>query len=182
LAFARVWLMCEEGFFKGDSMSVLRASSLAHRVVVLSLASLLSACGGSDSTGPVADPVGTVSSAIRIQSQGAFLIDFDLGTVMTSNTGGAADLYLDANVNFNVGCCVPSGQQPRRVADVGAVSGLGAVTTVPTAGFVTTLSATVGHGYVVSDNARYWRVFVASVITSATSGGVIGVNIKWAAL
>jgi len=101
---------------------------------------------------------------------------------MTTNTGGVADLYLDANVNFNIGCCVPAGQQPRRVADVGAVSGLGAVTTVPTAGFVTTLSATVGHGYVVSDNARYWRVVVASLITSATTGGVIGVNIKWAAL
>jgi hypothetical protein len=163
-------------------MSVLRASSLARLAVVLSLATLLSACGGSDSTGPVADPVGTVSSAIRVQGQGGFLIDFDLGTVMTSNTGGVADLYLDANVNFNIGCCVPSGQQPRRVADVGAVSGLGAVATIPTAGYVTTLSAIVGHGYVVEDNGKHWRVFVASVITSATSGGVIGVNIKWAAL
>lgn len=110
------------------------------------------------------------------------MIDFDLGTVMTSNTGGVADLYLDANVNFNVGCCVPAGQQPRRVADVGAKSGLGAVTTIPTAGYVTTLSAIVGHGYVVEDNARHWRVFVASVITSATSGGVIGVNVRWTSL
>ena len=163
-------------------MSVLRASSLAQRVVVLSLASLFSACGGSSSTAPVADPVGTVSSAVRVQGQGGFLVDFDLGTVTATNTGGAADLYLDANVNFNVGPTVPAGQQPRRVADAGAVSGLGAVTSVPSAGFVTTLSATVGHGYVVSDNARNWRVFVTSVITSATSGGVIGVNIKWAAL
>jgi hypothetical protein len=173
--------MCEEGSFKGDSMPVLRASSLAQRVVVLSLAGLLSACG-SDSTAPVADPVGTVSSAVRTQGQGAFLIDFDQGTVMTVNSGGVADLYLDGNVNFNVGCCVPAGQQPRRVAEVGAVSGLGAVTTVPTAGFVSTLSATVGHGYVVTDNARNWRVFVTSTIIGATSGGVIGVNIKWAPL
>ena len=110
------------------------------------------------------------------------MIDFDLGTVMTSNTGGVADLYLDANVNFNIGCCVPAGQQPRRVADVGAVSGLGAVTTIPTAGYVTTLSAIVGHGYVVTDNARNWRVFVTSVITSATTGGVIGVNVRWTSL
>lgn len=110
------------------------------------------------------------------------MIDFDLGTVMTVNSNSAADLYLDANVNFNVGCCVPTGQQPRRVADVGAVSGLGAVTTIPTAGYVTTLSAIVGHGYVVEDNGRHWRVFVASVITSATSGGVIGVNIRWTSL
>ena len=199
-------------------MPVLRASSLTQRVVVLSLAGLLSACG-SDSTAPVADPVGTVSSAIRTQGQGAFLIDFDLGTVMTVNSGGVADLYLDGNVNFNVGCCVPAGarevptradpsglerggvfatpasrswdnrvgcyvalETARRVAEVGAVSGLGAVTTIPTAGFVSTLSATVGHGYVVTDNARNWRVFVTSTIVGATSGGVIGVNIKWAPL
>jgi hypothetical protein len=173
--------MCEEGFFKGDSMPVLRASSLIQRVVVLSLAGLLSACG-SDSTGPVADPVGTVSSAIRTAGQGNYIIDFDLGTVTTTNNNSGADLYLDANVNFNIGCCVPAGQQPRRVADVGAVSGLGAVTTIPTAGYVSTLSAIVGHGYVVTDNARTWRVFVTSTIIGATSGGVIGVNIKWAPL
>lgn len=57
------------------------------------------------------------------------MIDFDLGTVMTSNTGG--------------------------VADVGAKSGLGAVTTIPTAGYVTTLSAIVGHGYVVEARAAF---------------------------
>jgi hypothetical protein len=163
-------------------MAISRAPSLAQRVVMLSLAGLLSACGAGSTTGPVADPAGTISSAVRVQGQGAFLIDFDQGVVMTTNTNGAADLYLDANVNFNVGPTVPAGQQPRRVADVGAVSGLGAVTTIPTAGFVTTVSAIVGHGFVVEDNGRHWRVFVASVITSATSGGVIGVNIKWTSL
>jgi hypothetical protein len=163
-------------------MAILRVPSFAQRVVVLSLAALLSACGGSDSSGPVADPAGTISSAVRTQGQGGFLVDFDLGTVSAVNTGGAADLYLDANVNFAVGPTVPAGQQPRRVADVGVVGGLGAVTTVPSAGFVTTLSAIVGHGYVVQDNARNWRVFVTSVITSSTSGGVIGVNIKWTSL
>lgn len=142
----------------------------------------MSACNTSKSAGPVADPAGTITSAIRIQGQGAFLIDFDAGTVTTVNSSGASDLYLDANVNFNVGPSVPAGQQPRRVADVGVVSGLGAVTSIPTAGFVTTLSAVVGHGYVVQDNGRNWRVFVKSVITSASSGGVIGVNIKWTSL
>jgi hypothetical protein len=163
-------------------VSILRAPSLVQRVVVLSLAGVLSACAASDSTGPVADPVGTVSSAIRTAGQGNYIIDFDLGTVTTTNNNSGADLYLDANTNFNVGCCVPAGQQPRRVADVGAVSGLGAVTTIPSAGFVSTLYATVGHGYVVTDNARTWRVFVTGNIIGATSGGVIGVYIKWAPL
>src|SRR4051794_7556795 len=158
-------------------MANLRALSFARPVVVLSLAGVLSACGGSDSAGPVSDPVGTVSSAIRIQGQGAFLIDFDQGTVMTVNSGGVADLYLDANVNFNVGPSVPAGQQPRRVADVGAVSGLGAVTTIPTAGFVSTLSAIGGHGYVVADNGRDWRGFLRSfVFFAAAGGGVRGHN------
>jgi hypothetical protein len=143
---------------------------------------LLSACPAKDATGPVADPAGTVTSAIRIQGQGAFLIDFDNGTVSATNSGGVYDLYLDANVNFNVGPTVPAGQSPRRVAGVGTISGLGAITAVPSAGFVTTLKAEVGHGYVVQDNGRNWRVFVESLITSATSGGVIGVNIKWTSL
>jgi hypothetical protein len=126
--------------------------------------------------------VGTISSSIRTAGNGAFIIDFDQGTVTTSNVNSTADLSLDANVNFNVGCCVPAGQQPRRIADVGAVSGLGAVTTIPTAGYVSTLSATVGHGYVLQDNGRNWRVFVDSWITGATSGGTIGVRIKWTSL
>ena len=164
-------------------MSILRVPSFAQRVVVvLSLAGLLSACGGSDSAGPPADPAGTISSAVRTQGQGAFLVDFDLGTVTAVNSGGLADLYLDANVNFNVGPTVPAGQQPRRIADVGVVSGLGAVVGTTSGGFASTNSAIVGHGYVLQDNARIWRVFVTSVITSATSGGVIGVNIKWASL
>jgi hypothetical protein len=163
-------------------MAIVRAASLAQRIVALSLAVLLSGCSSAAPTAPILDPAGTVTSALRIQGQGAFLIDFDLGTVMTTNTGGVADLFLDANVNFNVGPFVPAGQQPRRVADVGVVSGLGAVTAIPTAGYVTTLSALVGHGYVLEDNGRRWRVYVVNWITAATTGGVIGVTIKWAAL
>lgn len=160
-----------------------RATSWTQRVVVLSLATLLSACmSTTDSPGPPADPAGTISSSIRIAGQGAYMIDFDQGTVMTLNSSSSADLYVDANTNFSVGLPVPAGQQPRRVADVGAVSGLGAVTTIPTAGYVNTLSAIVGHGYVVQDNARYWRVYVTSLITAAGSGGVIGVRINWTSL
>jgi hypothetical protein len=146
------------------------------------MAVFLVACPATEPAGPPADPAGTITSAIRIQGQGAFLIDFDLGTVSTVNSNGTSDLYLDANVNFNIGPVVPAGQSPRRVADAGAVSGLGAITAVPSAGFVTTLKAVVGHGYVVQDNGRNWRVFVESLITSASSGGVIGVNIKWTSL
>ena len=164
-------------------MFSVRALVSVRSIALLSLTCVLAACASSsESSGPAADPVGTVTSAIRIQGQGAFLIDFDPGAVTSINSGGASDLYLDANVNFIVGPQVPVGQQPRRIASLGAVSGLGAVTTVPTAGLVVSLGAIAGHGYVVTDNGRNWRVYVTSLITSATSGGVIGVNIKWAAL
>lgn len=159
-----------------------RAPSSSYRVVLLALAGLLSGCAAAESAGPVADPVGTVTSAIRTQGQGAFLIDFDAGTVSSINSSGLFDLYLDANVNFVVGPVVPAGQSPRRVADVGTVSGLGTVTTVPSAGWVTTLKAIVGHGYVLQDNGRNWRFVVSSLTTSSTSGGVIGVTIKWTSM
>src|SRR5688500_1329523 len=96
--------MCEERFLlRRIQLSIFRAPSFAQRVIVLSLAGLLSACSGSDSVGPVPDPVGTISSAIRTQGQGNFLIDFDLGTLTNYNSDNSSDLYLDANVNFNVG-------------------------------------------------------------------------------
>lgn len=161
-------------------MSSMRARSSVRRIVVFGLTGLLLACT-KDPTGPAADPVGTVTSAIRTAGNGAYQLDFDLGTVTTTNPGGT-DLYLDANVNFNANSFVSAGQQPRRVADVGTVGGLGNVTAVPTAGFSTTVAAIVGHGYVLQDNGRNWRFYVTSVITGATTGGVIGVNIKWTSM
>lgn len=162
-------------------MTTLQGTSLVQRVVALSMAMLLVACAAKDPAAPPADPAGTITSELRVQGQGAFAIDFDVGTVSASVTTFAYDLLLDANTNFVVGQ-TSFGVSTRRIADVGAVGGLGAVTAVPSAGFVTTLRASVGHGYVVQDNAKNWRLFVESLTTSASTGGVIGVTIKWTSL
>jgi hypothetical protein len=157
------------------------ASISRLRFMTVALAALLAACPADTTTGPPADPAGTVTSALRVQGQGAFLIDFDTGTL--GSTGNSAmDLFIDANVNFTAGIVLPAGATPRKIADVGSVSGLGAVTVIPSAGLVNTVAIVVGHGYVLQDNGRNWRIFVDSFITSATTGGVIGANIKWAAL
>lgn len=154
----------------------------ARLFVALTMTVVMSACGGGETSGSTApDPAGTVTSAIRIQGQGAFLIDFDTGAVTSTNNAGQPDMYVDTNVNFNVGVNFPP-STPRRIADVGAVGGLGDVSTLPTAGWVATSGTTVGHGYVLEDNAKHWRIYVSSLITAAGGGGVIGVNIKWAPL
>ena len=160
-------------------MFAARILPLVRCFAVLSLGTVCGcSLGGPD---PVRDPAGTVSSGLRTQGQGNFLIDFDLGSVSSANAACLSDLYLDINVNFVVGC-PPAGQAARRIADVGPVAGLGAITVAPTAGFVVSLSAIAGHGYVLEDNGRRWRIFVTSTIVGAGALGVIGVNITWTSL
>src|SRR5258706_66664 len=110
---------------------MLHTRSFVRPLAALSMAAVLSGCTTEPST--PADPAGTVTTALRSQSNGAFLIDFDAGATFTQNTNNTADMYLDAALNFNA-LAFPAA---RKIADVGAVSGLGAVTAVPTAGFVT---------------------------------------------
>ena len=152
-----------------------------HPGLVVLAALLTSACGGDPSSGPAPDPAGTITSAIRINGQGADLIDFDTGAVTIAHVSGVPELFLDANLNF-VAVVNYAPQIPRRLAAVGAVDGLGEVTAVPTAGWVTTSAALAGHGYVLEDNGKHWRFYVTSYTTAAGGGGVIGVTIKWAAL
>jgi hypothetical protein len=162
-------------------LSTHRTLPFARLSILLSCAAALFACAGDQAAPP--DPTGTVTSTLRAQGQGAFLIDFDLGAVTTTNGGSpccTADLALDPNLNFVAG--VNSPPPSRRIAGVGAVSALGNVTSVPTAGFVASVSAIVGHGYVVEDGARHWRVYVDSEVIGSVTGGVIGFTIKWAAL
>lgn len=155
-------------------MKSVNASRLAPGVFLvlgLSLILLQAGCTGAVEPGVAGDPSGTVTTTLRIPSQGANSIRFATGS--TSTTGGY-DLYIDQNLNFQ-----------GRIAGVGAVSGLGRITTVPSSGFVVTTSATTGNGYVVrsSDGLNlFYAVYVARDIVSSASGGVIGKELKWVAL
>ncbi|HEY4183394.1 MAG TPA: hypothetical protein VGM90_41505 [Kofleriaceae bacterium] len=115
--------------------------------------------------GPVADPVGTVTTELRTGTSIRFLTG--------STSGGPIDLTIDSSLNFQ-GSVVP----------YGPVSGVGEITTVPSSGFVQTASAATGTGFVVKTNdglKLFYAVYVDADIVS-TGGGVIGKTIKWHAL
>jgi hypothetical protein len=130
-----------------------------------------------------ANPVGTIVSNLLAQGNGPDSINFTTGTVSTPAINGAPvlcesagqnDLSLDDAANFHA--CGGS------IAYLGPVSGLGAVTEVPTAGFVTSTSALIGGGYVVKTvENNVYRLYVARALLAA-GGGSLGVEIQWTAL
>ena len=153
--------------------------------LVLSVSGLLSGgCGGSDLLGtptPVADPPGTVRTNLRVQQDGTCAIDFETGQVGNTNLAGC-DLWLDNTINFHPGDPA-GGSGPASLFYVARVSGLGYITQVPTSGSVASCAAVEGHGYVVRTvDGNTFRVYVDDYMTSAISGGIIGVYIKWASL
>ena len=158
-------------------------------VVLLSLVTACDATSGSPATGTsgsgsgAPDPPGTVSVELRTQGNGPDSLNFGMGSVTTATVNGASvvcllgaatDLGLDDAVNFQA--CAGS------IASVGAVGGLGDITTAPSAGFGKSASATINEGYVVKTaEGNTYRVFVQHDIVDA-SRSVIGVAIKWAPL
>jgi hypothetical protein len=121
------------------------------------------------------NPAGSVTSAIRTSGNGANSIDFDTGTVGNCCTS-TWELFIDTNDNF-------TGLGGSTITDVGAVCGLGAITTDPNTGYVASQAATTGHGYILKTAAgAKWRIYVQGAIISSTSGGVIGETIVWASL
>lgn len=132
-------------------------------IMVCMLSVSLISCGGDDNDDPnngqpvnprtnVNDPTGTVSLAMRNTDNG--------------NT------YLDniriKNENF-IGAAFVS---------LGAVRGLGNVSTIPTSGWADQVAVEPGYGYVAYSNNQFYRIYVVDNIVS-TSGGVIGADIKY---
>ena len=106
-------------------------------------------------------------------------------------------LGVDGNINFKIvhhygdksnwGWFPDEGGE---FADVGKVSSLGEVTAIPEKGWASNVAAIPGHGYVLRykhsinlDDNRfkmyYARLFVSDYLTSSTSGGVIGIILKY---
>lgn len=70
------------------------------------------------------------------------------------------------------------------IADIGAVKGLGNITSIPTEGWASQVAVIPGHGYVAvsydyySENPQFYRIYVIKEIGS-TFGGVIGYDVKY---
>ena len=162
-------------------MRMAKASDLVILLVVLG------ACsdpGSSSSSSATPDPPGTVSVQLRTEGNGPDSLNFGTGSVSAATVNGGpvvcllgafTDLGLDDAVNFQA--CAGS------IVDLGPVGGLGDVTTAPTAGYGKSAAATVGDGFAVKTaEGNVFRVFVVRDIIGANSGGIIGVEIKWAPL
>ena len=126
---------------------------------------------GNNSEKIVSDPEGTITIAVRnydgktwtsVRPDGC---DNDaIGIGMDNNFFGYSRDYWD-------------------FATFGKVSGLGNVNKIPTSGWANAVAVTLGTGYVAryqgGNKTTYVRIYVIDYILSATSGGVIGANIKY---
>ena len=104
----------------------------------------------------VPDPTGTILLSMRN----------DDGTSLNG-------LYIGKDDNFHGDGWI--------IASIGPVKGLGNVASIPLAGWAGKVSVTPGYGYVAYNtySDEYYRIFVTDYMASATTGGVIGADIKY---
>jgi hypothetical protein len=138
--------------------------SLLTMIVVAMLSIGFTSCGDDDENEnpnneqpvnpgtTVNDPEGTISLSMRNADNGKTYLD---------------NIYI-SNENF----------RGAYFASVGAVKGLGNVSTIPTTGWAEQMSVIAGNGYVAYNNDKYYRIYVVDDIV-ATTGGIIGADIKY---
>lgn len=141
--------------------------NLLTMMMVSMLSVSIVSCGGDDGDGPsgggggsvnpggsTADPAGTVTLAMRNYDNGRTYLD---------------NIYI-RNENF----------QGAMFVSLGAVKGLGNVSTIPTVGWANQVAVVPGYGYVAYDNSKgqFYRIYVVDEI-GGTSGGVLGADIKY---
>ena len=146
-------------------------SMLVMMMVGVMSVSLVS-CGGDDDSEPnpdsgqdikpdakVDDPTGTISLSMRNANNGTTYLDY-----IYINKGD--NFYGDGYVYFT---------------SVGAVNGLGNVSTIPTTGWTNQVAVKPGNGYVAYDKTRntFYRIYVEDYIEAAVTGGVIGADVKY---
>lgn len=104
----------------------------------------------------VPDPTGTVMLSMRNDDD-------------TSLNG----LYIGKDDNFH--------GNGWTIASIGKVKGLGNVASIPLVGWASKVAVTPGYGYVAYDKYDdvYYRIYVVDYMEGATTGGIIGANIKY---
>ncbi len=156
-------------------------------------AAVLLSCGGPEKPPP--DPAGTVTVNLangeRIQpaveqcGSGAPSLSCSTGCIWSNVMVIFNSSNLDLTMASSSNCA--SKYDLVGIADVGPVSGLGAVPTSDPPGYTGVVAAQVGHGYVmryhesVSNTMYHLRLYVDGWLTGAVSGGVVGVRIKYLA-
>lgn len=165
-------------------MHTTKAFELVVMFAVIGACNVDSSTGSGSSESESPDPPGTVTAELRTVSNGPDSLNFGTGLVSKATVNGApvvcllgtaTDLGLDDALNFQA--CRGS------IVDVGAVRGVGEVTTAPSAGYGASAAAKVGDGYVVKTaEGNTFRVFVVRNIIGAANGGVVGVEVTWAPL
>ena len=108
------------------------------------------------------------------------IVDDPTGTILLSmRNGNNGDTSLDGlrigkDDNF-------TGGSDWMIASVGAVRGLGNVSSIPTSGWSGKVAVVPGTGYVAYNRYTdtYYRLFVVDYIQAAGSGGIIGADVKY---
>ncbi len=171
---------------------------IQHFAIISIACIMLNACSKStkDNTAPPPpDPGGTNSRNISLPGY-TVLCEINTSLVYPA-LGGApigvypTGLWLNVDAGRNFWLSNPSGGGPATysITGVGAVSGLGAITSYPTSGYSNSTAAVKGNGYVIKTldydpvtyqlyRIQYYRVYIEAYQVS-TSGGIIGVSIKY---
>lgn len=120
---------------------------------------------GGNGGAAVPDPEGTVIVQMGNRNNGCTKV-----FIYEGNRGGW--FYIDAANNF-------TGSADVDFVSVGAVKGLGNISSCPEQGWSETVAVVPGYGYIVRYfNRDYIRVYVVDYIVS-TGGGIIGAVIKY---
>ena len=131
-------------------------------VLALGVSVLMAACGGGGGEGQ-ADPAGTTTLVLPANTA----LDLETGMLLSPGLPGA-DLFLDGAGNL---------QATDALAAAGGVSGLAAVRTFPSSGWIPAHGAIPGQGFVVkTDTSNAYALFVEAGPQSSSR------TLKWAPL
>lgn len=139
------------------------------------------------------DPAGTLTINLPVSGSN-FICSVNTGVLVF---GGVPQVYiqnlylaLDNSLNlYYTGGSLNTANTSVSIVNLGAVSGLGAITSYPTSGFTASTAAALGNGYVIKikdydpttfrpDRIRYYRFYLVSYQLS-TTGGILGINTKY---
>ncbi len=144
-------------------------------IIVLTISVFFSGCSKKNNVAP-ADPTGTITANLGFGFAG--------GVTLINDANGYIRLILSDNLNID-----PAEEDDlpapatATIANVGTVSGLGAITSHASAGYSNNISATAGTGYVVeiiniAPVPQYYRIYIQSFQLSS-SGAVLGATIQY---
>jgi hypothetical protein len=157
----------------------------------------MAGCSKDDPSDPdnlVADPQGTITANISDGSSSQIEI-IEGGSMLAVIRWTSPDnFYLDGYLGGSYGYYDDEIQRHRyyqvSICNLGAMSGLGNITKIPTSGFTipssgnSSVACESGHGYVVKvekhdgSNLIYVRLYVVEPIVS-TTGGIMGAKVKY---